>query len=292
MLPKLLNVLNVNTQIFKRFKWYYSQKDANTCMTRCFCPKPSATTLQSASFSARSLETLRITHSHASRNNKRFQYKTFVMHKMHYITCKIYMHFVMTRHLSSDARSTFHHIYCQPAWHNTTHHRAHLSSYHDCNGLSEFKQIPPLQRMRFNAVTSLLMQLRGWLCPRVWIGFEFVSLFLNILHQVDAIMPFGNTHNQLKMNYTAEQEYPDLSKHNNHMAKVLTLEMYANLRDKQTPSGFTLDDVIQTGVDNPGKWPNVTFVQNRSAPVFQMELGCRGIKYWRNWFANLSFAAF
>merc|ERR1712243_288890 len=24
------------------------------------------------------------------------------------------------------------------------------------------------------------------------------------------------------------------------------------LRDKQTPSGFTLDDVIQTGVDNPG----------------------------------------
>lgn len=66
-------------------------------------------------------------------------------------------------------------------------------------------------------------------------------------------MPFGNTHNKLKMNYTAEQEYPDLSQHNNHMAKVLTPEMYANLRDKETPSGFTLDDVIQTGVDNPGK---------------------------------------
>uniref|UniRef100_A0A672ZSQ3 creatine kinase n=1 Tax=Sphaeramia orbicularis TaxID=375764 RepID=A0A672ZSQ3_9TELE len=58
--------------------------------------------------------------------------------------------------------------------------------------------------------------------------------------------------NDLKMNYSAEQEYPDLSKHNNHMAKVLTPEMYANLRDKETPSGFTLDDVIQTGVDNPG----------------------------------------
>uniref|UniRef100_A0A8C2KRS9 creatine kinase n=1 Tax=Cyprinus carpio TaxID=7962 RepID=A0A8C2KRS9_CYPCA len=56
----------------------------------------------------------------------------------------------------------------------------------------------------------------------------------------------------LKMNYTAEQEYPDLSQHNNHMAKVLTLEMYADLRDKQTSSGFTVDDVIQTGVDNPG----------------------------------------
>lgn len=65
-------------------------------------------------------------------------------------------------------------------------------------------------------------------------------------------MPFGNTHNQLKMNYSADQEYPDLSTHNNHMAKVLTPEMYANLRDKETPSGFTLDDVIQTGVDNPG----------------------------------------
>nr|XP_061806987.1 creatine kinase B-type [Nerophis lumbriciformis] len=65
-------------------------------------------------------------------------------------------------------------------------------------------------------------------------------------------MPFGNTHNKLKMNYSAEQEFPDLSQHNNHMAKVLTPEMYAQLRDKETPSGFTLDDVIQTGVDNPG----------------------------------------
>lgn len=82
-----------------------------------------------------------------------------------------------------------------------------------------------------------------------------MHLFPILCPQVDAIMPFGNTHNLLKMNYSAEQEYPDLTKHNNHMAKVLTPEMYANLRDKQTPSGFTLDDVIQTGVDNPGKGP-------------------------------------
>lgn len=66
-------------------------------------------------------------------------------------------------------------------------------------------------------------------------------------------MPFGNTHNQMKMNYTSEQEYPDLSKHNNHMAKVLTPAIYERLRKKETPSGFTLDDVIQTGIDNPGK---------------------------------------
>lgn len=65
-------------------------------------------------------------------------------------------------------------------------------------------------------------------------------------------MPFGNTHNNFKLNYKVEEEYPDLSKHNNHMAKVLTKDMYGKLRDKQTPSGFTLDDVIQTGVDNPG----------------------------------------
>jgi len=65
-------------------------------------------------------------------------------------------------------------------------------------------------------------------------------------------MPFGNTHNSMKMKYASDQEYPDLSKHNNHMAKVLTPAMYERLRSKQTPSGFTLDDVIQTGVDNPG----------------------------------------
>jgi creatine kinase len=66
-------------------------------------------------------------------------------------------------------------------------------------------------------------------------------------------MPFGNTHNKFKLNYKPQEEYPDLSKHNNHMAKVLTPDLYNKLRDKETPSGFTLDDVIQTGVDNPGE---------------------------------------
>ncbi len=79
-------------------------------------------------------------------------------------------------------------------------------------------------------------------------------------------MPFGNTHNQLKMKYTPEQEYPDLSKHNNHMAKVLTPAMYERLRGKQTPSGFTLDDVIQTGVDNPGKNPSGFSAKTPSVP--------------------------
>uniref|UniRef100_A0A8C2YYS3 Creatine kinase, muscle a n=1 Tax=Cyclopterus lumpus TaxID=8103 RepID=A0A8C2YYS3_CYCLU len=65
-------------------------------------------------------------------------------------------------------------------------------------------------------------------------------------------MPFGNTHNNFKLNYKVEDEFPDLSKHNNHMAKILTKELYGKIRDRQTPSGYTLDDVIQTGVDNPG----------------------------------------
>ncbi|NXQ49439.1 KCRB kinase, partial [Catharus fuscescens] len=65
-------------------------------------------------------------------------------------------------------------------------------------------------------------------------------------------MPFSNSHNLLKMKYKPEEEYPDLKAHNNHMAKVLTPDLYKKLRDKQTPSGFTLDDCIQTGIDNPG----------------------------------------
>ena len=46
--------------------------------------------------------------------------------------------------------------------------------------------------------------------------------------------------------------FPDLSKHNNHMAKCLTQEIYAKLSPLKTPNDFTLDRAIQTGVDNPG----------------------------------------
>lgn len=47
-------------------------------------------------------------------------------------------------------------------------------------------------------------------------------------------------------------DYPDLRKHNNCMAECLTPAIYAKLRDKTTPNGYTLDQCIQTGVDNPG----------------------------------------
>lgn len=52
--------------------------------------------------------------------------------------------------------------------------------------------------------------------------------------------------------FDTKEDFPDLTKHNNHMAKALTPEIYAKLRDKYTPNGYTLDMAIQTGVDNPG----------------------------------------
>jgi creatine kinase len=55
-----------------------------------------------------------------------------------------------------------------------------------------------------------------------------------------------------KSSFPPSADYPDLSKHNNWMAKCLTPEIYEKLRDKKTPSGYTLDECIQTGVDNPG----------------------------------------
>lgn len=36
------------------------------------------------------------------------------------------------------------------------------------------------------------------------------------------------------------------------MAECLTPTIYAKLRNKMTPNGYTLDQCIQTGVDNPG----------------------------------------
>lgn len=52
--------------------------------------------------------------------------------------------------------------------------------------------------------------------------------------------------------YLHSAEYPDLRKHNNCMASNLTPAIYAKLCDKATPNGYTLDEAIQTGVDNPG----------------------------------------
>ncbi|KAF4108491.1 creatine kinase, mitochondrial 2a (sarcomeric) [Onychostoma macrolepis] len=52
--------------------------------------------------------------------------------------------------------------------------------------------------------------------------------------------------------YPPSADYPDLRKHNNCMAGAMTPAIYAKLRDKITPNNWTLDQCIQTGVDNPG----------------------------------------
>ena len=63
--------------------------------------------------------------------------------------------------------------------------------------------------------------------------------------------------------FSSDEDFPDLSTHNNYMAKALTKEVYANLRNKATKNGYTLDDVIQTGVDNPGKLKCFSFRMKR-----------------------------
>ncbi|MEE6517037.1 hypothetical protein FKM82_026968 [Ascaphus truei] len=52
--------------------------------------------------------------------------------------------------------------------------------------------------------------------------------------------------------YPPSAEYPDLRKHNNCMATSLTPAIYAKLCNQTTPTGWTIDECIQTGVDNPG----------------------------------------
>ena len=69
--------------------------------------------------------------------------------------------------------------------------------------------------------------------------------------------------------YTGDEEMPDLSKHNNWMAKVMTPELYKKMRARQTKSGYTIDDVIQTGVDNPGKYPPIKNVRQIQMHFFK-----------------------
>ena len=68
--------------------------------------------------------------------------------------------------------------------------------------------------------------------------------------QDDINMPMNK--NQAK--YPSKEDFPDFSKHNNHMAHCMSEDIYNKLRDKCTPSGYTLDMAIQTGVDNPGRF--------------------------------------
>ncbi|CAF0952148.1 unnamed protein product [Adineta ricciae] len=72
--------------------------------------------------------------------------------------------------------------------------------------------------------------------------------------------------------YSAIAEYPQLHKHSNLMARHLTPQLYAKLRDRITSSGYTIDDVIQVGVDNPrspnGQYFGVTAGDEESYRMF------------------------
>ncbi|XP_013858051.1 creatine kinase U-type, mitochondrial [Austrofundulus limnaeus] len=57
---------------------------------------------------------------------------------------------------------------------------------------------------------------------------------------------------RMKRFYPPSADYPDLRKHNNCMASAMTPNIYSRLRDRATPNNWTLDQCIQTGVDNPG----------------------------------------
>ena len=65
-------------------------------------------------------------------------------------------------------------------------------------------------------------------------------------------MSFSSKTTPSKVKLEDVTNYPDLTQHNNWMAKLLTPEIYQAIKDKKTKSGFSLDGVIQTGIDNPG----------------------------------------
>nr|CAB3231446.1 creatine kinase U-type, mitochondrial-like [Phallusia mammillata] len=55
-----------------------------------------------------------------------------------------------------------------------------------------------------------------------------------------------------QLKFPPSADFPDLTHHHNIMKNHLTPGVYAKLRDVVTPNGITLDQCIQTGVDNQG----------------------------------------
>jgi len=64
---------------------------------------------------------------------------------------------------------------------------------------------------------------------------------------------------QAYKSFKSDMDYPNLTSHNNCLANHLTPEVYKKLRNVTTSTGYTLDQAIQTGVDNPGH-PFITTV--------------------------------
>ena len=71
----------------------------------------------------------------------------------------------------------------------------------------------------------------------------------------------SNMANLAQKNYPREEDFPDLTKHNNWMATCLTPDIYKKLRDVQTPNGVTIDQVSYVFITTPSGtffvWTNV-----------------------------------
>uniref|UniRef100_A0A8C2FZG5 Creatine kinase S-type, mitochondrial n=1 Tax=Cyprinus carpio TaxID=7962 RepID=A0A8C2FZG5_CYPCA len=89
--------------------------------------------------------------------------------------------------------------------------------------------------------------------PRGMIANNLDVIFLSVITSTGS-RSFPMTEHDLRCDFVFlnSADFPDLRKHNNCMASALTPAIYAKLRDKITPNNWTLDQCIQTGVDNPG----------------------------------------
>jgi len=87
--------------------------------------------------------------------------------------------------------------------------------------------------------------------------FTITALGCGVLKNFSDNSPTTKPHyaaNYSRKFYPGSAEYPDFKKHRNIMARNLNENLYSKLRDLRTPNGFTIDDAIQTGVDNIGKF--------------------------------------
>ncbi|XP_077099838.1 creatine kinase, mitochondrial 2a (sarcomeric) isoform X1 [Siphateles boraxobius] len=89
-----------------------------------------------------------------------------------------------------------------------------------------------------------MMSSRGLLMASIGAGAAATGYLLSDSAAISA--------DQRRKLYPPSADFPDLRKHNNCMSSALTPAIYAKLRDKVTPNNWTLDQCIQTGVDNPG----------------------------------------
>ncbi|OII75891.1 ATP:guanido C-terminal catalytic domain-containing protein [Cryptosporidium andersoni] len=106
-----------------------------------------------------------------------------------------------------------------------------VSAYRQ-NSLSDKGLVLDVVNFRVSATDNLILSILGRLCPTS-------TCKKPSEYNVET---FG----------TALENYPNLSKHYCYMAKVLTKSMYGEYYNLKTSNGFTFDQVIQTGVDNPG----------------------------------------